>query len=202
MIEKVVKKATKKAITNDTLNQAINNALSNRANVVESPVKKSMVLIVDRNPNERSVYKRLLRESTKSDFFFLEVGSGAEGIAEFQRSDPDCILLEYQLPDFDGLEFLSMLAEIQSKANLPMPVVVMLSRQASETIAVEAMKRGAMDYLLKAELTRETLHRSVAVAIEKHSLIARLKEKEREFEHFSYAVAHDLQAPLRRTRSF
>lgn len=192
----------KKAITNDTLNQAINNALSNRANVVESPVKKSMVLIVDRNPNERSVYKRLLRESTKSDFFFLEVGSGAEGIAEFQRSDPDCILLEYQLPDFDGLEFLSMLAEIQSKANLPMPVVVMLSRQASETIAVEAMKRGAMDYLLKAELTRETLHRSVAVAIEKHSLIARLKEKEREFEHFSYAVAHDLQAPLRRTRSF
>lgn len=192
----------KNAINNETLNQAINKALSNIVSTVDYPVKKSLVLIVDHNRSDRSIYKRLLRESTKNAFFFSEVGSGAEGIAEFQKLDPDCILLEYQLPDFDGLEFLSILADIQSKANQPMPVVVMLSRQASESVAVEAMKRGAMDYLLKTELTRETLHQSVAVAIEKQSLIARLNEKEREFEHFSYAVAHDLQAPLRRTRSF
>lgn len=192
----------KNSINSDTLNQAVNKALSSLVSTVEQPVKKSTVLIVDHNSQDRSTYQRLLRESTKSAFLFSEVGSAAEGIAEFQRSDPDCILLEYQLPDFDGLEFLSKLTEIQNKANQPMPVVVMLSRQASEAIAVEAMKRGAMDYLLKDKLTRETLHRSVAVAIEKQSLIARLKQKEREFEQFSYAVAHDLQAPLRRTRSF
>ena len=192
----------KNSIDSDTLNLAINKALANVVTVLEQPVRKSTVLIVDHNPHERRIYQRLLRESTRSAFLFSEVGSGAEGIAEFLRSEPDCILLEYQLPDFDGLVFLSKLAEIQTKANQPMPVVVMLSRHASETIAVEAMKRGAMDYLLKDELTRETLHRSVAVAIEKQSLIARLKEKEREFAHFSYAVAHDLQAPLRRTRSF
>ncbi len=192
----------KSTINSESLNQAINQALSHLVRVVDQPVKKSMVMIVDPHLHDRSRCMRLLRESSKNAYFFLEVGTGAEGIEEFLRTDPDCILLEYQLPDFDGLEFLSRLADIQGKANQPMPVVVMLARQASESIAVEAMKRGALDYLLKDELTRETLHRSVAVAIEKQSLIARLNEKGREFEHFSYAVAHDLQAPLRRTRSF
>lgn len=192
----------KNTINAESLNQALNQALAKISSVLERPTKKALVLIVDHNYGDRRLCQRLLRESSRNAYFFSEAGSATDGIAECQRSDPDCILLEYQLPDFDGLAFLTLLAEMQKKANRPMPVVVMLARQASEAVAVEAMKRGAMDYLLKEELTRETLHRSVAVAIEKQSLIARLNEKEREIEHFSYAVAHDLQAPLRRTRSF
>lgn len=192
----------KNTINAKTLNQALNQGLSQLNAVLERPLKKAMVLIIDHNQADRRLCQRLLRESSRNTYFFSEAGGAADGLAECQRSDPDCILLEYQLPDFDGLEFLTMLAELQTKANRPMPVVVMLARQASEAVAVEAMKRGAMDYLLKEELTRETLHRSVAVAIERQSLIARINEKEREIEHFSYAVAHDLQAPLRRTRSF
>ena len=192
----------KSKINSDTLNASVNLALKNITVSAERSVKKFMVLLVDDNVNDRDLYKRLLRESTHNRFLFTEVGCGADGIAEFQRSQPDCILLDYNLPDFDGLEFLNELAEIQDKAGQSMPVVVMLTGEGTESIAVEAMKRGAQDYLMKGELTREALHRSVAMAIEKRSLMTRLIDKEREFEQFSYAVAHDLQAPLRRTRSF
>ena len=192
----------KSKINSDTLNASVNLAISNNSVPSERLVQKFSVLLVDDNPNDRDLYKRLLRESTHNRFTFVDVGSGLEGIEEFQRSRPDCILLDYNLPDIDGLEFLTTLADIQDKAALPMPVVVMLTGQGTEAIAVEAMKRGAQDYLMKGELTREALHRSVAMAIEKRSLLTRLTDKEREFEQFSYAVAHDLQAPLRRTRSF
>lgn len=80
---------------------------------------------------------------------------------------PDCILLDYRLRDLDGLQFLTRLAE---QRGVRAPAVVMLTGAGHEEVAIEAMKRGARDYLNKDLLTTKALARAVAHAIEKVAL--------------------------------
>ena len=67
------------------------------------------------------------------------------------------ILLDYLLPDFTGLEFI---AELRAQTN-QVPPIIMLTGQGNEAIAVEAMKSGVKDYLVKGKLTLEILTTSV-----------------------------------------
>jgi PAS domain S-box-containing protein len=98
------------------------------------------------------------------------------------------VLLDYSLPDFDGLELLRLLAQAQSSAGEPLPVVVMLTGQGSERVAVEAMKQGAQDYLVKDSLSHDNLPRVVLAAIEKHRLRQQLLEKEQECKRADAAL--------------
>ncbi len=188
----------KDQLSPEALNRAVTAALRAGSAVRESP--RYHVLIVDDNATDAERYRRLL--SGAGTFEFTVASTAADGLAAFQARIPDCVLLDYNLPDFDGIEFLHSLGAQQSARGQPMPVIVMLTGQGSESVAVEALKSGAHDYLVKDALSRETLVRSVTTAIEKFRLQARLKDKEHEFEQFCYAVAHDLQAPLRRASQF
>jgi DNA-binding NtrC family response regulator len=106
----------------------------------------------------------------------LEADSGAKGLSLFAENDVDCILLDYRLPDTDGLELLEKIVP----ENKP---VVFLTGYGNETIAVEAMKKGAMDYLIKNQLDGESLIRSIRYSIkqkkseiERDNLIIELQE--------------------------
>ena len=59
---------------------------------------------------------------------------------------PDCVLLDYHLPDLNGLEFLAELRDDVGEISVP---VMMLTGADNASVAVEAMKRGAQDYLVK-----------------------------------------------------
>lgn len=102
---------------------------------------------------------------------------------------PACILLDFHLPDRDGLELLPELVESGSP-------VVMLTGEGNEHVAVEAMKLGAEDYLPKADLTAAGLSRSIANAGEKARLRAELADRQAELEAFATVVSHDLRSPM------
>jgi PAS domain S-box-containing protein len=136
------------------------------------------LLIVEDAPVDRELYQRFLCKDPNCDYELLEAESVEQGLelcrtrcargeatwAERSLSTPtiDAILLDFQLPDGDGLEFLAALAA-QSGGKLP--PVVMLTGQGDESIAVQAMKLGAQDYLVKRDLTPELLQLSVRTAI-------------------------------------
>ena len=152
--------------------------------MTDAPVR---ILIVDDSPEDREVYRRLLVQDREHRYEFLEAEFGEEGLRIALEEDPDCLLLDYRLPDVDGLEFLSRLP-----AEKLVPVIV-LTGQGNEAVAVEAMKSGAQDYLLKGSVTRDRLQHAVRNAIEKVALRRKVEERTAELARGQRGAAQDVR---------
>ncbi len=129
------------------------------------------VLVIDDDKVDREQIRRLL--GGRHDL--LEAATASEGITAVEAGTVDCVLLDYRLPDQDGVRVLEQLAG----RSLP---VVMLTSQGSEKVAVEALKHGAVDYLLKGDLNRDRLQKAVDLAIEQGRLRQELDRHQRELQ--------------------
>ena len=125
------------------------------------------VLVID---DEALTLRTISRGLTAEGFEVFTAPSGEEGLHVFSEERPDLILLDIVLPGIDGVEVLRQL-----KCSSPGSIVVMMSAYHMVDRAVEAMKLGAYDYLIKpfhlADLAA-TLHR----ASEMLSLRVRLRD--------------------------
>jgi DNA-binding NtrC family response regulator len=99
------------------------------------------ILIVDDEKPIRRILTLLLQERS---YRVTEVGSGEEAVAAVAEAKPDLVLLDLKLPGMDGLETLSRL-----RALAPRSDVVMMTAFGTVSSAVEAMRRGAFDYVTK-----------------------------------------------------
>jgi diguanylate cyclase (GGDEF)-like protein/PAS domain S-box-containing protein len=111
-------------------------------------INKSSIrlLLVDDDHIDRLACKRALAQQPDCEFVLLEAETGTQGLKLARTEQPDCILLDYNLPDLNGLEFLAELAG--ETGELPMPVV-MLTMSDNAMVAVDALKLGARDYVIK-----------------------------------------------------
>ena len=82
------------------------------------------VVMVDDSPGDRAMCRVLLEETRGSDLEFFGEASAAEGLAACAALSPDCVLLDYKLPDMTGLEFLAHLC-LNDPADAPSFAVVM-----------------------------------------------------------------------------
>jgi DNA-binding NarL/FixJ family response regulator len=108
------------------------------------------VLIVDDHPSFRAS-ARLLLESEGWEVVG-EVADGARAIAAAEELEPDLVLLDIQLPDFDGFEVSSRLA-----SNGGGPAVILVSSRDCEDYGSLASRSGARGFIPKAELSGEAL---------------------------------------------
>jgi PAS domain S-box-containing protein len=144
------------------------------------------VLIIDDEMVDREIFKQSLEADQPGAFAFDEAATGKEGLRKLETFEPDCVLLDFQLPDLDGLKMIRLL--LDGRPFLPC-AVVMLTGIGSEQIAVEAMKLGVMDYMAKGPASSQNLSRAVASAVQRYRLqqevaaqrIA-LEERNRELE--------------------
>jgi len=132
----------------------------------------SKILIIDDVPADREVYKRCLRQSQVWGFEFAEAGGAASGIGMSQSWRPDCILLDFNLPDMDGIEVLAKLQGDAGRVSFP---VIMLTAFGDEALAVKAMKAGAMDYQPKGQVNADNLRQIVTNAIERFNMQQRIE---------------------------
>jgi len=124
------------------------------------------ILVVDDSAEDRKTYRRYLDREIISSFKTVEVECGEDGLDRLASIQPDLILLDYVLPDFDGLEFIEELKTIVDN----IPPIIMLTGQGNEIIAVEAMKSGVKDYLSKGRLTSEILTSTIKNVLQQERL--------------------------------
>ncbi|HYE71723.1 MAG TPA: response regulator, partial [Blastocatellia bacterium] len=147
--------------------------------------RECTVLIVDDTVEDRLTCRRYLNSDTEWRFIFLEAEMGERGVELCLEAQPDCVLLDYQLPDMDGLEVLAALANGHGELNYP---VVMMTGTDEVKLAVEAMKLGAQDFINKNRLTPIDLQRAVHNAIERVALRREAKENEQRFRTLTEAI--------------
>lgn len=118
------------------------------------------ILIVDDDEVDRMTVRRALR-TFEVPIEFYETTTCAEAIALLQQDlQFDGVLLDYRLPDGDGLTFINRLRG----AGFRLPIIV-LTGQGDEELAVGLMKAGASDYLPKSKVSVDTLPRLLQTAI-------------------------------------
>lgn len=144
-----------------------------------SKAKQRTILIVDDCLEDRETYRRYLTRDKNYDYIILEAELGSEGLELWQNNRLDGVLLDYLLPDSNGIEFLEELQKETQLTNFP---VVMMTGQGDESIAVKAMKAGASDYIIKAKITPEELRLAVNSAIDKFNLRAQLRKSQDRLE--------------------
>ena len=132
----------------------------------EMTARQYTILIVDDSAEDREVYRRYLSKEIVSKYKIVEAESGEDGLEQLALIQPDLILLDYLLPDFNGLELIEELKTQIRK----IPPIIMLTGQGNELVAVEAMKSGVKDYLVKGKLTAETLTISIKNVLQQHHL--------------------------------
>lgn len=130
--------------------------------------------MVDDSPADRRSCRLLLDEEFGAGLEFGEAATATRGLEECRAQAFDCVLLDYKLPDMTGLEFITHL-RANDPPGCPSVAVVMLTGLANEQVAVEAMKAGAQDYLVKDRITPESLRSAVEKATQKIGLIRALQ---------------------------
>jgi len=123
------------------------------------------ILIID---DEVVTLNNLKRALQKEGYEVLIADSGETGIETFKQNRPNLALVDLMLPGIDGIEVLKQIKSIE-----PRTVVIMITAYEIIEKAIEAMKMGAYDYLMKPFKINE-LRSSIARALELQSLRVRV----------------------------
>jgi PAS domain S-box-containing protein len=167
------------------------------------------ILIVDDAESDRVSYARYLQSDSERSYHIIEAETLEDGLELWRSQQPDVVLLDINLPDGDGLEFLEAIGTGQLINKLP---VIMLTGQGDERIAVRAMKLGAADYLVKSDVTDISLLTCINQVQENNLLLRQLQRSQQQqtiiasmslhirrsvaFEHVANAIVQEIRSFL------
>lgn len=132
--------------------------------------KKISVLLIEDNPGDVRLIQEMLSD-IKQLFSIEHVDRLSEGLALLSETDIDVALIDLGLPDSQGLETFTRI-----HSHKPTMPVVVLTGLDDEALGIKAVQEGAQDYLMKGDVGKSILTRSLRYAIERQKLLCDLQD--------------------------
>jgi sigma-B regulation protein RsbU (phosphoserine phosphatase) len=145
----------------------------------------SKILTIEDEPPIRNGIVAYLEDS---GFTMLEANDGPTGLEIFRQQHPDVVLCDLRLPGMDGLEVLSAITD-----ESPETPVIVVSGVSQLDYAVQALKRGAWDYVTKPILDMAVLERAVRRVIEHADLLRQNREYREHLETLNRELTQTLK---------
>lgn len=147
------------------------------------------ILIID---DEKAIRKTLTEILSFEGYKIEEAADGEEGLKKFKEKNYDLVLCDIKMPKLDGIEFLQKAGEIN--ADVP---VIMISGHGNIETAVEAVKKGAYDYISKPpDLNRLLI--TIRNAMDKSSLVTETKVLKRKVSRVQEMIGES--APIKKIK--
>ncbi len=135
------------------------------------------ILLIEDNPAHARLIKEMCLDCETVDMDLQWESSVALGLARLRKGGVIAVLLDLNLPDSWGIETLTVV-----NGKFPEIPIVVLTGLEDEAMAIEAVKRGAQDYLIKGTVDRNQLVRSISYAIERKRMAVELTGARDELE--------------------
>ncbi len=120
------------------------------------------ILLIEDNPVEAELIQELFSQVQVNQFSLTHVQRLSQGIKKLMELTFDIILLDLSLPDSQGLNTV-----IQVKSQAPTTPIVVLTSLNDQKMAIQVVREGAQDYLIKGQFVGENLVRAIRYAIER-----------------------------------
>ena len=121
------------------------------------------ILIVEDNPTDRDLLRYLLESRFQNEAKFREANSLETAFRYLDSRNIDCVILDLQLPDSTGKETFQKLSD-----RYPDVPVIVMTHNKDRGLALDMIKAGAADYILKDYTNEEDIFRRIIFAVEKH----------------------------------
>lgn len=146
--------------------------------MLNEPIK---ILLVEDDLFYEDYLSEIFAEETEISYELNHVVRIKDCVEHLEQDNFDVILIDLNLPDCTGLDTIY---EVESQAsNTP---IIVLTEQDDNELAAQALQSGAQDYLVKGQIDRSTLERSIRYAIERNRLLEQLEESKRLQRHLAY----------------
>jgi PAS domain S-box-containing protein len=141
------------------------------------------ILLVEDNPADVRLLQEYLKETPANRYWLTHVDLLADAIAKLNTQRFDVVLADLSLPDCHGLDTFRRLR--QRTADTP---ILVLSGFDDEAFAINAVREGAQDYLVKGRVDPYWLGRAISYAIERHRAERALQESEEHYRHLLESI--------------
>lgn len=136
------------------------------------------ILIVEDSPTDRELLRYLLEDQFQSEAKFREANNLATAFRYLEQGNIDCIVLDLQLPDSAGRETFQKINE-----RFPDVPTIVMTHNKDRTLAIDMIKMGAADYVLKDFTNPEDIFRRIVFAVEKHHRTVRMPVEKAQVVH-------------------
>ncbi len=138
------------------------------------------ILLVEDNPADADLLSEILEEADEIQWSLVHVERLKEALHVLSENHFDVVLLDLSLPDKQGLSTVSQ--TYQAAPDLP---IVVLTGLNDKMIALEALRGGAQDFLVKGKIDSDLLVRSIRHAIERSQTLKRLRQSEEQLQRLN-----------------